>query len=96
MVLLQSFMNLLGNYFVLLFTCEIFQYACDEFNKIDDTVEQFDWYLYPEEIKRMLPTVMIMVQQPLEFNCFGSLTCCRETDKKVRFDKILKRSNNCN
>lgn len=87
-VVLQSFMNLLSNFCALIFTCEMCQHASDEFSKINEAVEQLNWYLYPKEIKQMLPTLMIMVQQPLELKCFGSLSCCRETDKKVSLRRV--------
>lgn len=68
---------------IVLLKCELGQRGSDAFIKINDAIEQFDWYLYPEDVKRMLPIVMMMTQQPVAFNYFGSFMCCRDTFKKV-------------
>lgn len=74
------------------FACEIGQRFSNAFDNIDDTIGQFDWYLYPVKIKRMLPTLMINTQQPFEIMCFGSKACTRETCKKVSF-QVINRKN---
>lgn len=68
---------------IVLFASEIGQRFNNGFVRIDDKINEFDWYLLPMNIKRMLPTMMINAQQPIYINCFGSLTCSRETFKKV-------------
>lgn len=45
--------------------CEISQRWTDTLEKINDVFVQFDWYLFPNKIQRMLPTILILTQQPL-------------------------------
>lgn len=49
---------------------------------------QFKWYLFPLEIKQILPIVLMNAQQPVNLKCIGSIPCDRETFKKVtEFEK---------
>lgn len=49
-------------------------------------MDEFDWYLFPSEIQRMLPIIMMYAQQPVGIACFGSTTCNRDTFKYVSMD----------
>lgn len=70
---------------------ELGQRVTDAFNKIEDEIGQFNWYLFPEEMKQMLRLVMIMTQQPVIIECFGSISCSRETFKKVIYHLIFSK-----
>lgn len=64
--------------------CEISQRLIDAFDDIDSTIERFDWYLFPVEIQRMLPMIIMYAQDPVSLECFGSIICTREVFKSVR------------
>lgn len=49
-----------------------------------DSLVQFDWYLFPIEVQKVLPICFLSVQEPVEIKCFGSIACTRETFKKVK------------
>lgn len=70
-------------FFIVSVTCEVAERITNEFLEIDYVIGHFDWYLYPTEVQRMLPIVIIMAQQPVVIECFGSISCSRETFKKV-------------
>lgn len=70
--------------FTLFVTCEFCQQISNAFSEIDDTIGQFNWYRFPNEINQMLPTILMMTQQPIEMKCFGSISCSQETFKKVQ------------
>lgn len=53
------------------------------FGAIDETIESIDWHLYPIEIKRMLPKIMIITQKPIYVELFGSVTASRDTFRRV-------------
>lgn len=74
---------------ILFVCCEIGQRGSDLFIEIDDVITQFKWYLFPCEIKPMLLTIIIMVKQPVQFKCFGSISCNREIFKQVKKNTIL-------
>lgn len=72
--------NTLGAVFMI---TELGQRTTNVFSEIDDMICQWDWYSFPIELKRMLPTFLNVAQHPVEIPCFGSSTCSRETFKKV-------------
>lgn len=66
--------------------CEFGQQMSNGFDQIDVEIEAFDWYLFPDELRRMLPIILMETQQAVEFKCFGSISANRENLKKVSFD----------
>lgn len=52
--------------------CELGQRLSNTFDEICDQMERFNWYSFPDELKAMLPIIIIVVQHPVEINCFGS------------------------
>ena len=68
--------------------CELGQRISNAFEEIDDVIAQFNWYLFSDELKRMLPIILMNTQAPVVFECFGSISCSREAFKKVRETKI--------
>lgn len=63
--------------------CEFFERITNAFSGIDNVIGQFDWYLFPNGMNRMLPTLLMMTQRPVECKSFG-ITCSRETCKNVK------------
>lgn len=68
--------------------CELGQRISNASIEINDVFDQFNWYLFPVEIQRILPTAILYVQQPIEVKFFGSSSCSREQAKRVSFYKI--------
>ena len=64
-------------------TCELCQRMTNGCEEFIDVIQQFDWYLFAFKIQRILPTILINVQQPVYFECFGSIACDRKTFKQV-------------
>lgn len=82
--------------------CELSQRLTNGYSDVNDMIVQFEWYLFPYEIRRILPVILNAVQQPVEFECFGSVACSRESFRKVspskeniriRFQNISKIEN---
>lgn len=70
-------------------TCEIGQRINDAFGELAYAIVQFDWYLLPMEIKRMLPVIIAIAHKPFSLKCFGCIICTREVFIKVS----IKQSN---
>lgn len=70
--------------------CELAGKMSDEFENFNDRINQFDWYLLPLSVQKMLPFIMLNSQQAIGFTCFGSIMCNRETFRKVNYRIILK------
>lgn len=80
MLIIEGFFS-----FALIFiACELGERASLAFKEIDYTVGKFDLYSFPANVKKMLPIFLIVVQEPFNFVVFGSITCSRESFKKVR------------
>lgn len=67
----------------LLITCELGERFTAKFNEISLFIDQFKWYSFPFQMQRMLPTIAVYAQQPITPEVFGSLTCSRDSYKKV-------------
>lgn len=63
--------------------CEIGQQFTNTLGEIIYEIEQLDWYLFPAEVQRMLPTIITGVQKPIVVGCFGVCYSSREQFKKV-------------
>lgn len=63
--------------------CELSHQLIETFEKIEFTIEQFVWYEFPNEIKRLLPMIIAYAQEPVSLQCFGSIYCSREVFKHV-------------
>ena len=83
MPLLLLIINGIIAFAMVFIACEIGQRMNDAFDKIDFTIDQSDWYLFPIGVQRMLPTIIAVAQQPVSLECFGSITCTREVFKNV-------------
>lgn len=70
-------------------SCEMGERACEMFGAIDKTMDDIDWYLYPIEIQRMLPAIILVTQKPIYVELFGSITASRETFGNVRVADCL-------
>lgn len=73
---------------LVLIACELGQRMADAFEKLHNTIDQWDWYLFPLEIKRILIMVIAIAQKPVSVECFGSIACTRETFKDVGLHSI--------
>lgn len=71
---------------IVFIACEFGQYVSGVFEEIEDDIEVFDWYLFPHELQRMLPMILIVTQKPLQLKFFGSISLLREYFKKVCFE----------
>lgn len=65
--------------------CELCQRISNQYLELSDLIGQCTWYLFPAEIKRVLPIIILGVQQEVSVECFGSTACNRETFERVNF-----------
>lgn len=63
--------------------CDLGQRLTDAFEEDRDELLTFDWYLFPLEIRRLLPNILIGTQQPVVLDCFGSICVLRSTFNEV-------------
>lgn len=60
--------------------CERIRYG---FKEISNAIYNLDWYTYPLEVQRMLPTIVNYAQQSVELEAFGNIPFTRDTFKRV-------------
>lgn len=63
--------------------CDFGQRMTNAFADINMMIGQFNWYLFPLEIKKMLPTIIMSAQEPVVLEVFGSIACSREAYHQV-------------
>ena len=68
---------------ILLICCEMGQQINLAYDECSQMIDQFDWYLLPYNIQRLLPTIINFAQQSVDIKCFGSTTLDRDTFKYV-------------
>lgn len=85
MLLVVPFFELLIIFILLFIGCELPQRSMDKFDEISHVIGQFNWYLFSNEIKRILPTFVAVAnaEKIVEIKCFGSTPCNRKTFRKV-------------
>lgn len=52
-------MNVFGSVFL---ACEVGQRFTDLFEEINDILDRLNWYLFPNKLQRLLPTVLVNAQ----------------------------------
>lgn len=83
-MILMFLLYQLGYSFVFVFIASEFGHSISTaFIEIDYEIGQFDWYKFPMEMRKILPILLMVTQKPLTLEVFGSITCERETFKKV-------------
>lgn len=84
MILLVTIFMAAYGFGALFIACELGQRLIDSFDQIGVIMYQVDWPLCPLQVKRMFPTCLAVLQQPVSIQCFGSISCTREVFKKVK------------
>lgn len=69
---------------LVLLSCELGSRISNEFEEINERIDQLKWYLFPLEMRRLMMMIEMNSQEWVGFACFGSIPCDRETFKKVR------------
>lgn len=53
------------------------------YSEIGYEINQLDWYFFPFKVWKILPMIMMNAQKQVKFECFGTISCDRETFKNV-------------
>lgn len=83
MVIMFLLSEVIWSFGITLFFCEFGERVRNEFEGLNDMIDELDWYLFPMEIQRMLPIIMIAAQKPVVIRGFGNIACVREVFRKV-------------
>lgn len=65
--------------------CEFGQMVTNHFDKLNDAVDECDYTLFPKEVQKVWPIVMLNIQQAFVLRTFESAACSRESFKRVNF-----------
>lgn len=55
----------------------------NRFSEVGEMIYACDWYTFPNELQRILPTVLMLAHQPVPLEGFVNLKCTREAFKTV-------------
>lgn len=82
-VYVGSFFEMLWALNIVFISCELAERVTNVFDEIMDVIGQFNWYLFPIELKQLLPTAISNAHREIGIECFGSVLCNRKTFKIV-------------
>lgn len=85
MVLVFLITAMLCSFGFILLLCEFGQRVNDSFEHIHDTINKFEWYMFPLEMQKLLPIMMNVADQQVTIKVFGNISCDRDTFKTVRW-----------
>lgn len=63
--------------------CELGQRVSEAFDKPYDAICQFKLHLFPMDVQRMLPIIIVGAQQPIDLRGYGNISCTRDSFKRV-------------
>lgn len=66
----------------ILLICELGDRVINSFRTID-VYSLCDWHLFPANMRRVLPTVLINIQTAVALEGYGNVRCSRDTCKRV-------------
>lgn len=87
MMLIVMIFEVFYSFCMVFIPCELGERLMSEYENIEYVISQFDWYLLPAEVQRILPTIIINAQQAVNIQCFGSTNTSRESFQRVRWKK---------
>lgn len=64
--------------------CEFGESVSNHFYEFNNAIYQCDWYLFPLDVRQMLPLIMMNSQQSITLQGFGNTVCNRNSFKNVR------------
>lgn len=76
---------------VVFMSCEIGQRMTNAFEEVEDVTCQNSWYLFPLNVQRMFPMIIISLQETVELPIIGTVACGRDT-----FEKVIRNTINMN
>lgn len=85
--MIMPVLELVVSFLLVFISCELIGRINYGFEAIGNI--QHEWYLFPSNVQKMLPLILLYAQQPVNINCFGSIPCNRETFKKVGTGQIF-------
>ncbi|XP_031621400.1 odorant receptor coreceptor-like [Contarinia nasturtii] len=71
------------SFFIIFLFCYFGENITSEFTDLNDHIYHCDWHLFPRDIQRMLPILLINTQRPVILKGFGNILCTHENFKTV-------------
>lgn len=70
--------------------CELSEQIKMQFEEVNSTLYELNWYTCPMRVQRMMTMIVLMVQQPVDLMAFGGIPCSRQTFKSVHFTQYVQ------
>lgn len=68
----------------IVFFCEFGHHVLNAFDDLNAAIDQFDWFRFPIQSRKMLPMIMMGCQKTSSIKGYGDILCIRETLRKVK------------
>lgn len=66
--------KLFWSFSLVFINCELPGRIGNQFDDIEYLINQFKWYLFPYDVQKILPFVILNAQELVGFECFGAIT----------------------
>lgn len=76
-VLFKTILMAFFSFGIVFVACEFGQRVSNAFGEINSVVGQFDWYLFSDDLQKILPIIINFAQQPVNIEFFGNISCNR-------------------
>lgn len=63
--------------------CFLGEMVTSRFRNVDDALYECVWYLYPMEIRKKFPIMILISQEPVSLRGFANFRCTHEAFNKV-------------
>lgn len=68
--------------------CEFGEQIKRRSDEINDAICDLDWNTFPLHVQRMMPVILLSVQNPVELTAYGGVRCARLTFKAASFNSF--------
>lgn len=84
MELIRPLTIIFWSFLTIFFFCETGEHVTSQFDAINDEFYRSNWYAFPIEVQKMIPTILMCTQQKITINGFANLSLTRIYFKQVK------------
>lgn len=88
MIILKALSLVLGWLPFFYWTCNSGEHVATSFSKMDDSIYNISWHLYPSSLQKYFILIIMMAHRPVYIRGYAWITCSRETFKLVDFEML--------
>lgn len=92
LTLIEMAIEVFYSFCLVFIMCELGERLIHACNAIDDVISQLDWYLFPSNIQKVWPIIIVNSQKPICIPIFGRMNTSREAFQRVSCNSKEKKT----